>query len=273
MGYNQMVIYWESCESGSMFSKLLPSDINVLAVTAANPRESSYACYEDSLLNTFLGDVFSVRWMEDSDKTGNLEHESIREQVDRVTQQTNTSHVMTYGDKKLETLHLSTFMGPKATTPQKFKQEPCFNKVPEQDVPIYILLERAWRSTNNKDATHHLNQARKLKADRKGMLDKVMALITPHLSEEHITTTNTLTNEMSREQMEDCYYPMVEAFHNKCYKLGCNNYAYRVVRYFTDLCTTDKLNTVDKQVAVDAVVKSMDNVCDISVRNSICGIE
>ena len=62
--YNQMVIYWESCESGSMFSKLLPSDINVLAVTAANPRESSYACYEDSLLNTFLGDVFSVRWME-----------------------------------------------------------------------------------------------------------------------------------------------------------------------------------------------------------------
>lgn len=271
--YNQMVIYWESCESGSMFSKLLPSDINVLAVTAANPRESSYACYEDSLLNTFLGDVFSVRWMEDSDKTGNLQHESIREQVDRVTQQTNTSHVMTYGDKKLETLHLSTFMGPKATTPQKFKQEPCFNKVPEQDVPIYILLERAWRSTNNKEATDHLNQARKLKADRKGMLDKVMALITPHLSEEHITTTNTMTNEMSREQMEDCYYPMVEAFHNKCYKLGCNNYAYRVVRYFTDLCTTDKLNIVDKQVAIDTVIKSMDNVCDISVRNSICGIE
>ena len=140
-------------------------------------------------------------------------------------------------------------------------------------VPIYILLERAWRSTNNKEATEHLNQARKLKADRKGMLDKVMALITPHLSEEHITTTNTVTNEMSREQMEDCYYPMVEAFHNKCYKLGCNNYAYRVVRYFTDLCTTDKLNTVDKQVAVDTVIKSMDNVCDISVRNSICGIE
>ena len=167
--YNQMVIYWESCESGSMFSKLLPSDINVLAVTAANPRESSYACYEDSLLNTFLGDVFSVRWMEgmqlqylwenitrrhyflvhknlpftDSDKTGNLQHESIREQVDRVTQQTNTSHVMTYGDKKLETLHLSTFMGPKATTPQKFKQEPCFNKVPEQDVSLYFISFKA----------------------------------------------------------------------------------------------------------------------------------
>ena len=66
--------------------------------------------------------------------TGNLAQESIREQVSRVTKETNTSHVMTYGDKKLEQLHLSTFMGTKATTPQKFKQEPCFNKVPEQDV-------------------------------------------------------------------------------------------------------------------------------------------
>ena len=26
--YNQMVIYVESCESGSMFNKLLPTDIN-----------------------------------------------------------------------------------------------------------------------------------------------------------------------------------------------------------------------------------------------------
>ena len=62
--YKEMVIYWESCESGSMFSKLLPDDIKVLAVTAANPKESSYACYQSSALNTFLGDVFSVRWME-----------------------------------------------------------------------------------------------------------------------------------------------------------------------------------------------------------------
>merc|ERR1719347_298375 len=271
--YNQMVIYWESCESGSMFSKLLPSDINVLAVTAANPRESSYACYEDSLLNTFLGDVFSVRWMEDSDKTGNLEHESIREQVDRVTQQTNTSHVMTYGDKKLETLHLSTFMGPKATTPQKFKQEPCFNKVPEQDVPIYVLLERAWRASSNAEADKHLNQARELKAARKTMVDKVLELLGPHLSEDEIVTDYLTTNEMSVEEMEQCYYPLVRAFDNSCYKLGCNNYAYRAIRYFTDLCVTDKFNTVDKYVIVNDTIETMKTACDAKVRNSVCGIE
>jgi legumain len=38
------------------------------ATTAANAIESSYACYFDDLRETYLGDVYSVNWMEDSDK-------------------------------------------------------------------------------------------------------------------------------------------------------------------------------------------------------------
>jgi legumain len=37
-------------------------------VTASNATTSSYACYFDKLRKTYLGDVFSVKWMEDSDK-------------------------------------------------------------------------------------------------------------------------------------------------------------------------------------------------------------
>jgi len=44
------------------------SFIAVFAVTAADPHESSYACYYDSTRQTYLGDVFSVMWMEDSEK-------------------------------------------------------------------------------------------------------------------------------------------------------------------------------------------------------------
>jgi len=40
----------------------------VWATTAANADESSYACYYDSKRQTYLGDVYSVKWMEDSDK-------------------------------------------------------------------------------------------------------------------------------------------------------------------------------------------------------------
>ena len=44
----------------------------VLAVTAANATHSSYACYLDKKRHTFLGDVFSVKWMENSDKVSSL---------------------------------------------------------------------------------------------------------------------------------------------------------------------------------------------------------
>lgn len=40
----------------------------VYATTAANPHESSYACYYDEKRDTYLGDWYSVNWMEDSDE-------------------------------------------------------------------------------------------------------------------------------------------------------------------------------------------------------------
>lgn len=44
----------------------------VYATTAANPRESSYACYYDDERQTYLGDWYSVNWMEDSDMVSYL---------------------------------------------------------------------------------------------------------------------------------------------------------------------------------------------------------
>lgn len=44
--------------------------LTVYATTAANPRESSYACYYDDERQTYLGDWYSVNWMEDSDMVG-----------------------------------------------------------------------------------------------------------------------------------------------------------------------------------------------------------
>ena len=41
--------------------------VSVYATTAANPSESSYACYYDQKRGVYLGDVYSVKWMENSD--------------------------------------------------------------------------------------------------------------------------------------------------------------------------------------------------------------
>ena len=49
-----------------------------------------YACYYDEKIKTFLGDVYSVKWLEDSDKE-NLRKETLEQQFHRVKKETNTS--------------------------------------------------------------------------------------------------------------------------------------------------------------------------------------
>ena len=92
-----MVIYIEACESGSMLEGLLPDNINVYGTTASNAQESSYACYYDEKRKTYLGDLYSVVWMEDSDAE-KIDQESLFEQFSITQEKTNLSHVMQYGD-------------------------------------------------------------------------------------------------------------------------------------------------------------------------------
>ena len=44
----------------------------MFATTAANPDEPSEGCYFDDKRQTALGDVYSVNWMQDSDKVNLL---------------------------------------------------------------------------------------------------------------------------------------------------------------------------------------------------------
>jgi len=93
--YGKMVFYIEACESGSMFKNWLSSDMNVFATTAANATTSSYACYFDKIRETYLGDVYSVMWMQDSDKE-NLAKETLENQFQIVHKETTTSQVLHY---------------------------------------------------------------------------------------------------------------------------------------------------------------------------------
>jgi legumain len=81
--YSELVFYLEACESGSMFDGILKDNINIYAITAANADESSWGtyCYPDDQvngthINSCLGDLFSVNWMEDSEAQ-NIHKESL----------------------------------------------------------------------------------------------------------------------------------------------------------------------------------------------------
>ena len=71
---------------------MLPDNVNVFATTASNATTSSYACYFDKARKTFLGDVYSIKWLEDSDKE-NIEKETLEQQYKIVKKETNTSMV------------------------------------------------------------------------------------------------------------------------------------------------------------------------------------
>jgi len=71
--YKELVYYLEACESGSMFLNLT-DNINIYALSAANATESSWATYCSPYdvvngveINSCLGDLFSVNWMENTD--------------------------------------------------------------------------------------------------------------------------------------------------------------------------------------------------------------
>lgn len=115
--YRQLVIYMEACESGSMFfnqtvNNLTLADMRIYATTAANPEEPSWACYYDDVRETYLGDVYSVNWLENSD-VANMSAETLHAQYEIVRSETNTSHVSQYGDLSISSDLLKRFQARK----------------------------------------------------------------------------------------------------------------------------------------------------------------
>jgi len=165
--FSELVFYMEACESGSMFPDLTP-DGKIFAVTAANAKESSWGYYcapgndkvKGKSMDTCLGDLFSIAWMEDSDR-GQLASESIKEQVAKVTARTNKSHVCTFGDKSFEDETIGKFEGVapragQAAAPAAQTEED--SAVDIRDIPLRLAYyawersapgrerERAWES-------------------------------------------------------------------------------------------------------------------------------
>ena len=95
--YRQLLFYLEACESGSMFEDLA-EDISVLAFTASNTTGPSFATYYDPTLETFLADVFSISWLDDSDSR-NHQMERVLDQIEAVANKTSSFSVSSvYGN-------------------------------------------------------------------------------------------------------------------------------------------------------------------------------
>ncbi|KAI1903691.1 hypothetical protein AGOR_G00029830 [Albula goreensis] len=133
--FSKMVIYMESCKSGSMLNHL-PTDTNVYGVSASKPDENSHACFWDPSRETFLADVFSAKWMYNNE-TSNLERTTFQDQFNFLEREVTTSMPCQYGDERIKQARISEFWN---QSPPQARAQKCEVKdaVPSRDVPLVV---------------------------------------------------------------------------------------------------------------------------------------
>lgn len=251
--YQKMVFYIEACESGSMMNHL-PDDINVYATTAANPKESSYACYYDEKRNTYLGDWYSVNWMEDSD-VEDLTKETLHKQYHLVKSHTNTSHVMQYGNKSISSMKVMQFQGMKhrASSPISLPPVTRLDLTPSPEVPLAILKRKLLRTNDLKQSQNLVGQIQQL-LDARHVIEKSVQKIASLLAG-FGDTAERLLSERALLTAHDCYQEAVTHFRTHCFNWHSPTYEY-ALRHLYVLA-----NLCEKPYPIDRIKMAMDKVC------------
>jgi legumain len=249
--YSKLVFYLEACESGSMFQNLLPARWNIFATTAANSEESSFACYYDDQRQTYLGDVYSVMWMENTDQV-DLETETLQGQFLIVRNETNTSHVQEFGDMRLKALPVAQFLGDAPSGERISYTDIELDAVETADVPIVILEKKIKAAATPEIKARHQRQLLRLYKLRKlvttQMLEIVLAVI-PEDSAERSLIFNTKQTLLDF----DCYERVAKYFSKNCFSIAKNSYVTRKMYILVNMC--------ERGFGADAVIEAMSNTC------------
>ncbi|XP_066132496.1 legumain [Saccopteryx bilineata] len=251
--YQKMVFYIEACESGSMMSDL-PTDINVYATTAANPDESSYACYYDEKRSTYLGDWYSVNWMEDSD-VEDLTKETLHKQYQLVKSHTNTSHVMQYGNKSISTMKLMQFQGVKhqASSPVSLPPVQHLDLTPSPDVPLTIMKRKLMHTNDLQESRRLVAEIQRHLESRNVMekaVQKIVSLVTKSSDE-----VERLLSTRAPLTAHDCYQAAVGHFRTHCFNWHSSTYEYALRHLYV------LVNLCEKPYPIDRIKSAMDTVC------------
>ncbi|XP_051946441.1 legumain-like isoform X2 [Xyrauchen texanus] len=253
--YLKMVLYIEACESGSMM-KPLPVDINVYATTASNPDESSYACYYDEARDTYLGDLYSVNWMEDSDME-DLSKETLAKQFKIVKAKTNTSHVMQYGNKTLSHMKVIAFQGNskalKAAEPVSLPMVTEHDLMSSPDVPLAIMKRKLMKTNDIIAARQHLQEIT-AHMQVKELLANTMRKIVEHVVQDQEEVKYYLEGREDLTQY-DCYKTAINHYKQHCFNWHQQEYEY-ALRHLYAL-----VNLCEGGYQAHRITGAMDHVC------------
>jgi len=153
--FNKLTMYLETCESGSMFEDMnIPG---IYALSASNPTESSWGSYCGSeakvngkSINSCLGDLFSVSWMEDADAVDTTK-ESLAENFQTVKTATSRSEVMQWGDTTYTDDKMSEFIGNLDLLGASASEDPSKSAVNARQIDLQRLYSMYTAATTSAD--------------------------------------------------------------------------------------------------------------------------
>jgi legumain len=236
--FKKLVFYLEACESGSMFENILPRNENIWAITAANAHQSSYAFYYDNEIRNYLGDEFSVRWMEDSDSEQLDGSFNLEKQYEIVQSAVKKSQVMKFGEGDMSSLPVGEFLlfekfnslpnailSPKAPINIQDVQE----SVDVRQVEIELLRKRIARSTDSKEIAE-LKTLLNAELTSRSVTDVLFAKLITAVMGRYVEVKHPYDSPRNFE----CLKSSVRAFERYCGSL--QGYGFKYGRTLSALC-------------------------------------
>ncbi|VVC37946.1 Peptidase C13, legumain [Cinara cedri] len=266
--YSKILFYVEASKAGSMFDGILNENMAVMAITATGPRENSYACYcefdnGNKSYQTCLGDVFSVKWMNNYDSIYYdiaTRDRTVFKDFQDARMNVTKSNVMMYGDFHVGHEALSTFIGNfllwdlsshqstklKSASYSHNTIQKTIVTIPDRDVQIHAIENRL---TNDKLSTREKD---KLKMElyqnnkRRLIIDNVFRVIYSKIEKRRpdikkaigeLDETEYLT---PTKNMLPCYRSILNEINDSCFSLSRNPYLMNRLKIIINLCVIDR---------------------------------
>ncbi|CAG2102804.1 unnamed protein product [Medioppia subpectinata] len=282
--YAKLLVNIEACNSGSMFEKALPKDINVYVTTSANSQKSSYFKNYDNLRHTYLGDYYYGAWLVVIEKQ-DLTKVTLEQSYKYTVSSQNKSHPQQYGTLAINKLTVFQFLGS------------MFEKPLPKDINVYVTtLANPQESSYAKDydnlrhtyldlalpmlfLCHRLNIVHKisividlaLHIDLSLYVAELQRLLTgrqymdKHIAQyvqsvEHMLTVNTdaILNGKHVVNNAECYHKFVDTFDQQCFNINQNTYGFGNLQVFVNVCEQLR-EPSDANIVVDHLVQYCNN--------------
>jgi len=242
-GYKELLFYLEACESGSIFNNLLKAPY-AKAVTAANPKESSWGWYcpgsssggdkvDGKEVGSCLGDEFSVRWMEDTE-AASISSETVGQQFSKVQKAVTKSHVQEYGVTSFDSEPIGDFQG---VMGQLMEGQPAIvegNGVDSRLVELHQAYYRVKRSETPEERKVAEQDLSAVLAKRHSADEKFSAIASAAMGGDADKAEQMLEGEIDGIMDVSCHQSAIEATVARCGAF--NDYSLRYSRLFANLC-------------------------------------